>query len=1127
MRWGVLVGALAQAGLNPETRAPASSLAQQNAKQTAKGVVLYSEELRKGRDLADNYARDGKQQLQEMGRSFRDQIAETSSQIAVHASQISNDIASVTQESAAFRDESVTKSNELADEAQEGLDILAKEMADLTDLARTTMSLMSDTASDFMEEQQQSSEENQAGFREDLAAVGTEVEASRQELLQSIAATSQDSRRQQSGIRRDITDAQTQNDQAADELTGLAAQISELNDEQKAMILNTQRTQLRAIGNAQKEAGRVSNSISKQASRANLEAAKAVNSVLKESRADIKDETKEWLEQAGEVDESNKEKVEELVALGREIALDFTNEVNDVRRDNSEVSLETEAALMEGKKAQLDAADEYATLVLQAKDLKEESAEQLGRALDSSKQNVMSIKGDVEAASAKSKQKISVSLNQLTDRIRGYTREEQSRVSEEINDAAQKLDAKVGAGTNTIEKGVYGLVDAANVLGGAIGDNSQELEEMRNKLSDTVDNLRQTYSDTTTEMGEVTNGTKTEMNSVLQSVNKKLDSVKGQLERETNRAANETKGLAKAIFGDLLNKIEQLKDDAVSNLDRSAKTITTATDRGEAVIQGMAITAENIEKLKTGIAQTLPNAKVSVSGSLGGMKEEIQASENVLSAAQSSAMGTVNAQEDEMRSNAMAEIVDSKGKLGAQLENSQGRLRDELGGVRSEISGLKAGSYNNMNEVRKFQGKTQSSINNGMNKVKYIANEEAKDSAILKDDIDKLQGNFFALTSAVSRGGKMMVAESQQVLNNGLMEDKKRIKNAVTGAQALANRNMNKYGEQGVTEVTNQLQNAEGEMDNQNAKVADLDSSIGAAMDRLQFIRAAAIGKTEGLWKQMKSEELKEMALSQKQHDMFAKQDGEVEKSEDEMMAQQQRLVQRLSDEAGSEGNQAMNEARSSIDKVARDEEAMKDGLAKHTAEYEEHVAAQVASVKQSKDAVSEEVANLEARERDMIQKLNSESGSLASQIDVKQDEVKRLEVQEKQQMTESGGAGVAELTAASDLMGSAQRLTGGEIMELGERVTESLAHYEGAGEQEASGIATRSATCSSPCRTSRPCSRTTRRTPGRRSRRRTSTSRSRRTGRSKSSRASRRSSTRCGARGRTRRPRSTTGPAR
>merc|ERR1719409_815694 len=157
-------------------------------------------------------------------------------------------------------------------------------------------------------------------------------------------------------------------------------------------------------------------------------------------------------------------------------------------------------------------------------------------------------------------------------------------------------------------------------------------------------------------------------------------------------------------------------------------------------------------------------------------------------------------------------------------------------------------------------------------------------------------------------------------------------------------------------------------------------------------------------------------------------------------MAQQQRMVQRLSDEAGSEGNQAMNEARSSIDKVARDEEAMKDGLAKHTAEYEEHVAA--------------EVASLEARERDMIQKLNSESGSLASQIDVKQDEVKRLEVQEKQQMTESGGAGVAELTAASDLMGSAQRLTGGEIMELGERVTESLAHYEGAGEQEASGIA-------------------------------------------------------------------------
>merc|ERR1719359_463654 len=163
-------------------------------------------------------------------------------------------------------------------------------------------------------------------------------------------------------------------------------------------------------------------------------------------------------------------------------------------------------------------------------------------------------------------------------------------------------------------------------------------------------------------------------------------------------------------------------------------------------------------------------------------------------------------------------------------------------------------------------------------------------------------------------------------------------------------------------------------------------------------------------------------------------------------------MVQRLQDEAETEGNQAMNEARSAIDKVARDEEAMKDGLAKNTAEYEEHVAGQVASVRQSKDSVWQEVSNLEARQRDMIQKLNAESGSLASQIDVKQDEVKRLEVQEKQAMTEAGGAGVAELTAASDLMQSANRLTGAEIMELGERVTESLAHYKGQGEEEATG---------------------------------------------------------------------------
>merc|ERR1719160_2094178 len=55
--------------------------------------------------------------------------------------------------------------------------------------------------------------------------------------------------------------------------------------------------------------------------------------------------------------------------------------------------------------------------------------------------------------------------------------------------------------------------------------------------------------------------------------------------------------------------------------------------------------------------------------------------------------------------------------------------------------------------------------------------------------------------------------------------------------------------------------------------------------------------------------------------------------------------------------------------------------------------------------------------------------------------------------MTESGGAGVAELAQASDLMSSAKRLTGAEILELGDRVQESLSHYKGAGEQEANGL--------------------------------------------------------------------------
>ena len=60
--------------------------------------------------------------------------------------------------------------------------------------------------------------------------------------------------------------------------------------------------------------------------------------------------------------------------------------------------------------------------------------------------------------------------------------------------------------------------------------------------------------------------------------------VHDQLVKESGSVEDESKKLSNTtIFSDLIDKIDGIKDDSLSQLDRSARAIKTATERGEAV----------------------------------------------------------------------------------------------------------------------------------------------------------------------------------------------------------------------------------------------------------------------------------------------------------------------------------------------------------------------------------------------------------------------------------------------------------------------------------------------------------------------------------------------------------------
>ena len=82
------------------------------------------------------------------------------------------------------------------------------------------------------------------------------------------------------------------------------------------------------------------NSIQAKADKAENLAAKELKAVVKDALKEIKVLTKDWMSQAGEVDDINDEKVDEIKELGKDIKNDFYTAVRETRKENAAAILD-------------------------------------------------------------------------------------------------------------------------------------------------------------------------------------------------------------------------------------------------------------------------------------------------------------------------------------------------------------------------------------------------------------------------------------------------------------------------------------------------------------------------------------------------------------------------------------------------------------------------------------------------------------------------------------------------------------------------------------------------------------------------------------------------------------------
>lgn len=994
---------------------------------------------------------NGKTQSGNIGSEYGNQIRATSQEIATKATAITNSINAMTSDSLAFRETSVDKSTELQEEAQKGMDILTKENNDLVDFARRTNGGMEQQALGFEHEIAQIIGEHAGTYKDELyGVIAEEIQNSLQDLMSAIYDTTQDTKAEQNAVREGMVETNDEDDEMKEESEDLAEEVSDIVEETEDLVKQASRKNLKAIAKTKKKAIKAKVSIKGQADKARAMSGKEVKKVLKDLLRMVKDEHKGWLSEATEVKHDNEDKVDETASIGDAIKEDFYTGVRETRKENAEMMLDLQSQALEGKKMQLDAADSLGTFKAVAKKLWETSNAKLSQTVDRAKQSAQQIAGDLDGQAKNQQTQLQVELAALEDKTKKNAVDEGSRIENEVSNSGTKLSEKVVKGSSDLEKGMFSLVDAAKKLGAEIDDNENELNDLQSKVSDVGDRLTGIFQQTKATMHEASNNTLTNLHAVSGSVNGKLSEVSEQLKKESGAAANETRDLATQIYTDLEDRIGSLKDDAVSQLTRSARSIATATERGEAVIKSMAITASNIEALKTSIVGQLPQVKEDIKTSVGLMRTNLEESQQKLQAAKEAATETVEGQDAEFQSLLGAQLSETRYRLNTKAERSSQGLEEKLRKSREEVETIREGSDQNNEAMKKFDAKTIVTVNEALNKVKYVSNQERTDAQTMNDKLGQLAQNLNAAYQAALRGVSMMKSHSEEVVGNTQMEYIKHRKSSLQAAEDESNGALHKFGDTALGQLDDVIEGLHKRLYNKALEVTGLMGRLGSQKEDLDNTRAKSFRQASNLQRALLGGEDVENELAAKERQLQTSQQSRAESSVNYLKQVRDKDIAHMQEDADAEGKQSISEAQLSVTKTAQHGEEMHRRVDGFSQEYELQADGGLKATRAGTKAVGEEVESLEQAEREGERMLNKRAGSLESEVDVEEDKVKRLEVAEKEAMADGGGEGVAELRGASQLLGTAKDLSGAELSEIGDEVQGGLEKFRGVGQGEA-----------------------------------------------------------------------------
>lgn len=762
-------------------------------------------------------------------------------------------------------------------------------------------------------------------------------------------------------------------------------------------------------------------------------AAKQLKFMFREVLRELKDHAKEWKDKAKEVKQNEREKVASLKEKAKDIRSEIMETAGDLRKDDMEAKGETMQTFTEASNTRNDAVkgiDDYALL-----------AEQLLRGSEDERENIARNGADQTAKfRLNMDKKLELVLQNLEKRVDGLGRESRASSTLHSQETTAKIDAAVdefkeksASGFGDLEKATTALVAGAEQLSLETEGGTAEVNSVDERLGSVAQKLEVSKRAVVEQFGKVAAATLGALKEVKSSIEGKIPDMTDQITKHVQMTDENMVSVANSAATDVLRKITELQGDSDSQLERSARTISTAIQKGESILQKMNITAASIQDLKGEIVAELPEAKTKALSSIQQMRTELEMTEEALESSIEVATASIHAHESEQKSLAGGLLGRAREDLQTKYDTVTAKLDEALSQIQKTVAQQDTLSQEDYEKTVDFATRAAASVDDGRNRVVAGAQQSASDVARLVAEIGKVKNMMQVMTGAQETNSAALLTFLGNQLSQTMIDEKETSDEKTEAARVATKESLDTAVLAGETSLRGENTRAQQALGAMNEKAAALDSTLEGLTNKVGEGKANALKKTGELSNTVR--ELKNVVAGMDET-TAAVEGEEIEennKKRDEFKRMAEGLTGVMENEVQKQDITQFAGIDSTMEEVQRELDENQEQVAQSTNDFTDRVAKRAGSVKTDDDQVFKDLQQFAAANRAAEADLQKETDGVKANLTLGEDKVTADKEQAQRRLSDEAKGltqGLSTSVSALKEVGAAGEVQRGEIQE-------------------------------------------------------------------------------------------------